>query len=133
MVVDDRKGGLDKYQHGAFGLQLRPGADSTTGPGETALRINAVQRYFIEHTRLGIPIIPFEERCTAWCRTVPPPFPGHRPGRNLGHRIDAAGRERDRGGDPHPRDPPGALAGAQHRERRAVGRVEETYGKIPGW
>ncbi|HEV8125742.1 MAG TPA: glycoside hydrolase family 3 N-terminal domain-containing protein [Gemmatimonadales bacterium] len=61
MVVDDLKGGLDKYQHGAFGLQLRPGADSTTGPGETALRSNAVQRYFIEHTRLGIPIIPFEE------------------------------------------------------------------------
>ena len=61
MVVDDLEGGLEKYQHGVFGIQLRFEPDSSTGPQETALRINAVQRYFVEHTRLGIPIIPYEE------------------------------------------------------------------------
>jgi beta-glucosidase len=54
------------YSHGVFGLQI-----STAPPGMTiaadtaasahAARINAIQRYFVEHTRLGIPIIPFEE------------------------------------------------------------------------
>lgn len=61
MVTDDLSGGLEKYSHGVFGLQLRAPRDSSSGPRETALRINAVQRYFVEHTRLGIPIIPFEE------------------------------------------------------------------------
>lgn len=61
MVVDNLQGGIEKYQHGAFGLQLRPVGDSSTGPRESALRFNAAQRYFVEHTRLGIPIIPFEE------------------------------------------------------------------------
>jgi len=66
------------YSHGAFGLQVRmpepagdpdgPGlaADSTpASPGALArahaARIDSVQRYFVEDTRLGIPIIPFEE------------------------------------------------------------------------
>jgi beta-glucosidase len=48
------------YSHGAFGLQIVP-QDSASGARAHAERINAVQRYFVEHTRLGIPIIPFDE------------------------------------------------------------------------
>ncbi|HET9372016.1 MAG TPA: glycoside hydrolase family 3 N-terminal domain-containing protein, partial [Vicinamibacterales bacterium] len=45
------------YSHGVFGLQIRD-APSARSHAE---RINAIQRYFVERTRLGIPIIPFEE------------------------------------------------------------------------
>ena len=44
------------YSHGVFGLQI-----SGTDPRSHAERINAIQKYFVEKTRLGIPIIPFEE------------------------------------------------------------------------
>lgn len=51
------------YSHGAFGLQI--GADTSLPPAEAARahaeRINRIQRYFVEETRLGIPIIPFDE------------------------------------------------------------------------
>lgn len=51
------------YSNGAFGLQV--GADSTIPAARAARahaeRINAIQRSFVERTRLGIPIIPFDE------------------------------------------------------------------------
>jgi beta-glucosidase len=51
------------YSHGAFGLQI--GVDSAAGRAGAArahaARINAIQRHFVERTRLGIPIIPFDE------------------------------------------------------------------------
>src|SRR5687767_701054 len=50
------------YSKGIFGLQISTG--SVTGRPAArahAERINAIQRYFVEQTRLGIPIIPFEE------------------------------------------------------------------------
>ncbi|MGQ0704463.1 MAG: glycoside hydrolase family 3 C-terminal domain-containing protein [Gemmatimonadales bacterium] len=56
-------GDLDDPAHdwsrGAFGLQIAApaGADARAH----ASRINAIQRSFVERTRLGIPIIPFEE------------------------------------------------------------------------
>ena len=61
------------YSKGAFGLQIsassgRAEAGSSDPAGGVfriarahAERINAIQRYFVEKTRLGIPIIPFEE------------------------------------------------------------------------
>ena len=55
------------YSSGAFGLQVSmpPGAlaDSSAGSlaAAHAARINDIQRYFVEETRLGIPIIPFDE------------------------------------------------------------------------
>lgn len=48
------------YSNGAFGLQV----PADTGPDAArkhAERINDIQRYFVERTRLGIPIIPFDE------------------------------------------------------------------------
>ena len=58
------------YSHGSFGLQIRlPDADRRAPNAEAARtqvrahvdKINAIQTYFVEQTRLGIPIIPFEE------------------------------------------------------------------------
>lgn len=46
------------WSHGSFGLQIR---DSTPDPAVFAALVNTIQRYFVERTRLGIPIIPFEE------------------------------------------------------------------------
>jgi beta-glucosidase len=45
------------YSRGVFGLQVPP-AGSARADAE---RINAAQRCFVERTRLGIPMIPFEE------------------------------------------------------------------------
>ncbi|MGB7211295.1 MAG: glycoside hydrolase family 3 N-terminal domain-containing protein, partial [Gemmatimonadales bacterium] len=51
------------YSHGAFGLQIRDNGDSLAPDAvrRHTAQINAIQRYFVERTRLGIPIIPFEE------------------------------------------------------------------------
>ena len=56
------------FSNGVFGLQVRLPAGSGTKPAVPAdparahaERINSIQRYFIEKTRLGIPMIPFEE------------------------------------------------------------------------
>lgn len=51
------------YSHGSFGLQVRvPDTTDARRAGRLhAGRINAIQAYFVERTRLGIPIIPFEE------------------------------------------------------------------------
>src|SRR5262245_15678824 len=68
MSIDDKfwqlfmiPGSLDDpahdYSHGVFGLQIRNARDARAH----AERINTIQRYFVERTRLGIPIIPFEE------------------------------------------------------------------------
>ena len=45
------------YSKGVFGLQIRS-ADTARAHAD---RINAIQKFFVENTRLGIPIVPFEE------------------------------------------------------------------------
>ena len=52
MIPGDLDDPAHDYSKGIFGLQIRPAH---------AERINTIQRYFVEKTRLGIPIIPFEE------------------------------------------------------------------------
>jgi len=50
------------YSKGIFGLQISTGEVKGATAGRVhAERINTIQRYFVEQTRLGIPIIPFEE------------------------------------------------------------------------
>jgi beta-glucosidase len=67
MVPGDLDSGTTLYQHGVFGLQVREHGIVSDGsdPGPAARRmagkLNSIQRYFVERTRLGIPIIPFEE------------------------------------------------------------------------
>lgn len=55
-------GDLDDFTHdyskGIFGLQISAQSGSARAH---AVRINAIQRFFVEQTRLGIPIIPFDE------------------------------------------------------------------------
>jgi beta-glucosidase len=57
MLPDDLGKVPDRYKNGVFGLQTA----RRSGPEEAAAKINDIQRYFMERTRLGIPIILFEE------------------------------------------------------------------------
>jgi beta-glucosidase len=66
MIPGDLDDSTHDYSHGAFGLQISVAPrGQTVAPTAAARahaeRINAIQRFFVEHTRLGIPIIPFEE------------------------------------------------------------------------
>lgn len=69
MIPGDLDTPANDYAHGIFGLQISParltGQDSieaqVTAPRTQAQRTNTIQKYFVEKTRLGIPIIPFEE------------------------------------------------------------------------
>ena len=58
MIPGDLDDPAHDYSNGVFGLQIRTKSPSARQHAE---RINAIQRYFVRHTRLGIPIIPFEE------------------------------------------------------------------------
>ena len=60
MIPGDLDTPSNDYSKGIFGLQIRAGKDGAAPRGH-AERINAIQKYFVEQTRLGIPIIPFEE------------------------------------------------------------------------
>ncbi len=77
---------LEKYPHGIFGFQFAAvgqagnGAEqmmnySGVGPVETVKAINRAQKYFIEETRLGIPIIPFDEALHGLVRKGATAFP----------------------------------------------------------
>jgi beta-glucosidase len=73
MLPGDRDS-TDDYSHGAFGLQISPGAHGADAKGY-AVRINAIQRYFVDSTRLGIPIIPFDEAVHGLVRPGAAVFP----------------------------------------------------------
>jgi beta-glucosidase len=49
------------WSNGAFGLQIRMPDRVDNGARAQAAKINDIQRFFTTKTRLGIPIIPFEE------------------------------------------------------------------------
>lgn len=72
------------YSSGAFGLQIGVRAEGVAGetPDATssvaaahAERINEIQRYFVEDTRLGIPILPFDEALHGLVREGATAFP----------------------------------------------------------
>ncbi|MEP6763167.1 MAG: glycoside hydrolase family 3 C-terminal domain-containing protein [Gemmatimonadaceae bacterium] len=65
MTPGDRDDPTHDYSHGAFGLQITMG-DKPVPAGMSqakyhAVRINAIQHFFLDSTRLGIPIFAFEE------------------------------------------------------------------------
>ena len=60
MIPGDLDTPANDYSKGIFGLQIGTTPGGRDGAAH-ARRINAIQRYFVERTRLGIPIIPFEE------------------------------------------------------------------------
>ena len=57
MLPGDLDDTTQDWSHGVFGLQVR---HSGSVRAQTE-RLNAIQRYFVERTRLGIPMLPFEE------------------------------------------------------------------------
>jgi beta-glucosidase len=71
MVPGDLSDPSEDYSHGVFGLQV-PAAASASAD---ARRINAIQRYFAQQTRLGIPIVPFEEAVHGLVRPGATVFP----------------------------------------------------------
>jgi len=76
MIPGDRDDPSHDYSHGVFGLQVGLG-DNVRAPAARAhaARINAIQRYFVDSTRLGIPIIPFEEAVHGFVRDGGTMFP----------------------------------------------------------
>ena len=68
------------YSHGSFGLQISTADDAPTDDRAAAARahagrIAAIQWYFVEETRLGIPIIPFDEALHGLVREGATVFP----------------------------------------------------------
>lgn len=87
MIPGDLSDGKEKYKHGISGFQVATKGKSGneaeqlldySGVGtakETALLINDIQKYFVEETRLGIPIIPFDEALHGLVREEAVAFP----------------------------------------------------------
>ena len=87
MIPGDLREGKEKYKNGIFGLQLNTKARSNnateqmmqyenSGSAESeAKEINGIQKYFVEDTRLGIPIIPFDEALHGLIRPGATAFP----------------------------------------------------------
>lgn len=62
MIPGDLSDPSHDYSHGVFGLQIAaPDPDAPEVARRHTETINAIQRYFVERTRLGIPILVFEE------------------------------------------------------------------------
>ncbi|HCL06196.1 MAG TPA: beta-1,3-glucosyltransferase [Chitinophagaceae bacterium] len=82
-----KKGEEDKYKHGLFGFQVSAGSsdgnaaqqilqyNTKENASSLAKKINTIQRYFVEETRLGIPIIPFDEALHGLVREGATVFP----------------------------------------------------------
>src|ERR1035438_7575855 len=81
MVPGDLDSNTKIYEHGVYGLQVRergvptPERDPGAAARRMAERLNSIQRFFIEKTRLGIPIIPFEEAVHGLYGNGPTMFP----------------------------------------------------------
>ncbi|NCI46989.1 glycoside hydrolase family 3 protein [Sediminibacterium soli] len=76
-----------RYRYGIFGFQVSAGSQGEHAASQLlqyktdddaitlAKKINAIQRYFVEHTRLGIPIIAFDEALHGLVRGGATSFP----------------------------------------------------------
>ena len=87
MIPGDLSDGKARYKNGIFGFQVSTKGKSGDGAEqlldysgggnavETARLINEIQRYFVEETRLGIPIIAFDETLHGLIREDATAFP----------------------------------------------------------
>jgi len=75
MIPGDLDDPANDYSHGVFGLQISAPSGSPNVARAHAERINAIQRYFVERTRLAIPIIPFDEAVHGLARDGATMFP----------------------------------------------------------
>lgn len=75
----DRDNPAHDYSLGAFGLQITMGSKPrATGTNDAVFhtnRINAIQRYFVDSTRLGIPVLALEEAVHGLTRDGATVFP----------------------------------------------------------
>ena len=75
----DRDNPAHDYSHGAFGLQITLGTGAipkgTSAARYHASRINSIQHYFVDSTRLGIPVLPVEEAVHGLAREGATTFP----------------------------------------------------------
>jgi beta-glucosidase len=143
MIPDDFASDRAWFKDGIFGLQVasqgRAGQDAQRldyAPGAEARRmaedINAIQRWFVEESRWGIPIIPFDEALHGLIRSGATAFPqaiGLAATWDAGLMSEAAGaiaRETRSRGIRQVLSPVVNIA----RDVR-WGRVEETYGEDP--
>lgn len=129
MFPGDLSDSANDYSHGVFGLQIP--ADGLTARAHAA-RINAIQRYFVERTRLGIPIIPFDEAVHGLARADATVFPqaialaATWDTALVGRVATAIGRETRSRGVRQVLSPVLNVASDVR-----WGRVEETYGEDP--
>ncbi len=75
MVPGDRDDSSQDWSAGAFGLQVVATDSGPDAARRHAARIHAIQRYFTDSTRLGIPIIPFDEALHGLMRPGATVFP----------------------------------------------------------
>jgi beta-glucosidase len=87
MIPGDLGEDQEKYKHGIFGFQVNTVGQSTDASGQmleynegisarvAAIKINEIQRFFIEESRLGIPIISFDEALHGLVRSGATAFP----------------------------------------------------------
>ncbi|MDT8369788.1 MAG: glycoside hydrolase family 3 N-terminal domain-containing protein [Longimicrobiales bacterium] len=129
----------DRYPAGAFGLQIEVAEGEgveEVGAAEAARlhaeRINAIQRYFVEETRLGIPMIAFDEALHGLTRDGATAFPQ---ALGLAATFDTAlvgGVARAIAAETRSRGVRQALSPVVNLADDARwGRVEETYGEDP--
>jgi beta-glucosidase len=123
MIPGDLDDPANDYSKGIFGLQIS---------NPTAERVNAIQRYFVEQTRLGIPVIAFDEAVHGLQRDGATMFPAAIAlaaswDRGLAGRVSAAiARETGSRGIRQVLSPVVNIA-----DDVRWGRVEETYGEDP--
>ncbi len=86
MIPGDLDNGKEKYKNGIFGFQVSTVGNknaagqildynSSVNALETAKKINLIQKYFVEETRLGIPLIFFDEALHGLVRDGATSFP----------------------------------------------------------
>ena len=87
MIPGDLGENVEKYKTGIFGFQVNTVGQSADAGGqllqnktgnsayETAIKINSIQKFFIEKSRLGIPIIAFDEALHGLVRSDATVFP----------------------------------------------------------
>jgi beta-glucosidase len=133
MIPGDLDDPANDYSSGIFGLQvgaaIRPSGSAARAHAE---RINAIQRFFVERTRLGIPLIPFDEALHGLVRDGATVFPAaialaaSWDTALVGRVAGAIARETGSRGVRQVLSPVINIA----RDVR-WGRVEETYGEDP--
>ena len=87
MIPGDLSDGKENYKNGIFGFQTATKGSSkdlatqmleyspSINARVTAEKINAIQKFFLEETRLGIPIIPYDEALHGLVREGATAFP----------------------------------------------------------